>query len=137
MLIIGLDYGNKRTGVAVGDTGTGLCFPSLTFTESGDELIRRVLSFAKAEGAEKIVVGLPTRLNGAGEMGEQETLVRKFIETLRQSTEIPVDSEDERLTTDLVERERRAAGVKRKNFDRDATSAAAMLETYFIRNGWA
>ncbi len=134
MLLLGVDYGTKRTGLAVGDTETRLAFPLRTVgAASRAELVAAVLATAKEEEAERIVVGLPKRLSGQGGAGETESAVIEFIEALRKTSGISVDTEDERMTTAAVERLRKDSGVKKKSFDRDAAAAAAILETYMQR----
>ncbi len=134
MKILGVDYGSKRVGLATVDTEVAMAFPlrSMPSARPG-ELAAAIIAAADAEAAGKIVVGLPRRLSGSGPAGDTEQAVIELVEALRSRTSLPVDTEDERLTTALVERERREAGLTKKQFDKDAAAAAALLETYIGR----
>lgn len=135
MRLLGVDYGMARVGLAVADTDLMMAFPLSSLPAvPAEDLIAGVAAVADAESAVKIVVGIPSRLAGGGEPGETERAVAAFIEALKSQTQMDIVTEDERLTTALVEKERRAAGIKSKDFDRDAAAAAAILETYMERN---
>jgi len=134
MKILGVDYGLARTGLAIIDTAAPIALPLRSITAGGAEgVAEAVATAAVVEAADRIVVGLPRRLAGGGEPGEMERAVAVFIGELRKRSAVPVDTEDERLTTDLVEAERRHAGVDRKHFDKDAAAAAVLLESYVAR----
>jgi len=134
MKLLGVDYGSKRVGLATVDTETAMAFPlrSIPSAQAG-ELAAAIAAAAAEEAADKIVVGLPRRLSGSGPAGDTERSVIALVEALRSRTSLPVDTEDERLTTALVERERREAGLTKKQFDKDAVAAAALLESYVAR----
>ena len=95
MKVLALDYGSARTGVAVSDpTGTvarPLEVVQRAATEAG---LARVLELAAAEDVERIVVGLPITLRG--ERGRQAEETERFVERLRDATDLPVESFDER-----------------------------------------
>ncbi|MBU1029471.1 Holliday junction resolvase RuvX [Patescibacteria group bacterium] len=132
MRLLGVDYGTKRVGLAIGDTAPFFVEPLKTI-EGGEGAAQRVAEAAIEEGAEMIVVGLPVSLAGH-EGGETAEKVRVFIEELEQITPLEVCAEDERLTTVIADRMHREFGTSsRKKFDRDAVAAAVMLETYIER----
>lgn len=135
MRILGIDFGTKRIGLAVGESTSPLVLPLRTVpAEPFDEAVDAVLAAAREESAEILVVGVPHRLaKGDGPAGETEILVAKFVEALEAKTGLTVDTEDERMTSALADRWREMAGTKKKNFDRDAAAAAAILETYVAR----
>lgn len=135
MRILGIDFGTKRIGLAVGESTSPLVLPSRTVSaEPFDAAIDAVLAAAAEESAELLVVGVPHRLaKGEGPAGETELLVAKFVEALKAKTDIAIDTEDERMTSALADRWREMAGTKKGNFDRDAAAAAAILETYIER----
>ena len=89
---------------------------------ASDEGLTRVLELAAEEGVERIVVGLPVTLRG--ERGAQAEETERFLERLREATDLPVESFDERFTTALARRagETRAA--------EDAVAAAHLLTSY-------
>jgi putative holliday junction resolvase len=124
--VLALDYGRARTGVAVSDP-TGqvarpLCVVARAATESG---IARVVELVRDEGAERVVVGLPLTL--AGEHGEQAQETERFVEALRSALDVPVESFDERFTTDLADQ----SGTRAP---RDAAAAAHLLSSYLTRS---
>jgi putative holliday junction resolvase len=109
--VLALDYGSARTGVAVSDP-TGTVARPL-------EVVERA---ATTEHVERIVVGLPVTLRG--ERGQQAEETERFVERLREATDVPVESFDERFTTALAQQagETRAA--------EDAVAAAHLLTSY-------
>ena len=123
MKVLALDYGSARTGVAVSDpTGTVARPLEVVQRASTDAGLARVLELAAAEDVERIVVGLPFTLRG--ERGRQAEETERFVERLRDATDLPVESFDERYTTALARRagETRAA--------EDAVAAAHLLTSY-------
>jgi putative Holliday junction resolvase len=91
-------------------------------TEAG---IIEILELARHEGAERIVVGLPITLRG--ERGTQAEETERFVELLRDATDLPIDTFDERFTTKLANQTRRG-GAKRP--PADAVAAAHLLSSY-------
>ena len=134
MILLAIDYGTKRIGLATGDTETGMAFPLRTLT-GGDlgESITGVLAAARTESAERIVVGVPRRLDGGAVPGDMEQLVSRFVEALRAATTLTIDTEDERLSSALADRLHQEAGGKKNTYDRDAMAAAMILESYLTR----
>ena len=122
MKVLALDYGSARTGVAVSDPTGTLARPLGVVEQVGTEAgMAQLLELIRAENPERIVVGLPLTIRG--ERGEQARETEQFVETLRGSTAIPVESFDERFTTDLAEQTRSAA-------PEDARAAAHLLSGY-------
>ena len=127
MKVLALDYGSARTGVAVSDPTGTLARPlgvvERAATEDG---LKRLVELVRAEGAERVVVGLPLTMRG--ERGEQARETERFVETLRAKLDVPVESLDERFTTTLAERTPSRA-------PEDARAAAHLLSTYLDRRG--
>ena len=119
MKVLALDYGSARTGVAVSDpTGTvarPLCVVERAASEAG---LARLRELVRDEQAERVVVGLPLTLRGTH--GEQAVETERFVEGLRATIEVPVETFDERFTTTL-------AGPGEGE---DARAAAHLLSTY-------
>jgi putative Holliday junction resolvase len=117
MRSLGLDIGDKRTGVAVSDPGGILATP-LTVLDSTDEnaLINEILEIVSQYEAESIVVGLPRRLNG--EVGKQANKVIDFANKLSWQAgqsgfnKLDVQLWDERLSTKAAQRLKLEAGGK-------------------------
>ncbi len=115
MRSLGLDIGDRRTGVAISDPHGILATP-LTVLSSKDEdtSIDEILKLVEQYKAERIVVGLPRRLNG--EIGKQASKVTAFTEKLsrraKQSNlnQLDVQLWDERLSTKVAERLKMGAG---------------------------
>ena len=123
MKVLALDYGSARTGVAVSDpTGTVARPLEVIRRAASDAGLARVVELAASEGVELIVVGLPFTLRG--ERGLQAEETERFVERLREATDLPVESFDERFTTALARQasETRAA--------EDAVAAAHLLTSY-------
>jgi putative Holliday junction resolvase len=117
MRSLGLDVGDKRTGVAVSDP-QGILATPLTVLASKDEdaLISEILKLVEQYKAECIVVGLPRHLSG--ELGKQAGKVTAFIDKLswrakqNNLNQLDVQLWDERLSTKAAERLKTEAGGK-------------------------
>jgi putative Holliday junction resolvase len=123
--VLALDYGPARTGVAVSDpTGTLARPVGVVERAATDAGLARLLELVRAEDPDRIVVGLPLTLRG--EHGEQARATERFVETLREAVDVPVESLDERFTTALASQTPARAAE-------DARAAAHLLTTYLER----
>ena len=123
MKVLALDYGRARTGVAVSDPTGTIARPLCVIERAGSEDgFARLASLIAEEAAERVVVGLPLTLQGA--RGEQARETEAFVEALRARTDVPVDTFDERFTTDLAERTETAKAAD------DARAVAHLLSSY-------
>jgi putative transcription antitermination factor YqgF len=123
--VLALDYGPARTGVAVSDpTGTLARPVGVVERASSEAGLARLLELVRAEEPDRIVVGLPLTLRG--EHGEQARATERFVETLREAVDVPVESLDERFTTALASQTPSRAAE-------DARAAAHLLTTYLER----
>jgi putative Holliday junction resolvase len=121
--VLALDYGAARTGVAISDATGTLARPLTVIARAASEPgLRRLAELVAAEGAERIVVGLPLTLKGA--QGAQADETARFVEALRAAVDVPVESFDERFTTAL------AASGPSSRAPEDARAAAHLLEGY-------
>jgi len=122
MKVLALDYGSARTGVAVSDPTGTLARPvgvvEQVRTEAG---LAQLVEVIQAENPERIVVGLPLTMRG--EHGEQARETEQFVQALRGATAIPVESFDERFTTDIAEQTPSSVAA-------DARAAAHLLSSY-------
>ena len=122
MKVLALDFGSARTGVAVSDPTGTLARPVGVVERVGTEAgLAQLLEVIRAENPERIVVGLPLTMRG--EHGDQARETEQFVEILRGATTVPVESFDERFTTDLAEQTPSAA-------PEDARAAAHLLSGY-------
>lgn len=127
MKIIAFDFGEKRIGVAIGNTESSVAVPLTTLSvASDDDAVEQVIQLVRDEQAERVVVGMPLLMSGA--RGPQAKRVLDFVERLRREPDIMVETIDERLTSKLADRVRDLYG---KRVSRDALAAAAILESYF------
>jgi putative holliday junction resolvase len=120
MRYLGVDYGAKRIGLAVSDESGVLAFPRGIVAG-----VREIERLVKKEGVEKVIVGLPKSLDGSETEQTRET--RTFAEVLKKKIAIPVEFENEILTTRLVEKQ----GVGKAHVDESA--AAVILQAYLDR----
>jgi len=128
---LGVDYGDRRVGLAVSNAMAMLATPlSVEHVSDDDEAVAVVARRCAAEGAVGIVVGLPLNMNGShGPMAQRATA---FAERLKTRAGVPVHLWDERLSTSLVERallEGDMTRQKRKRV-RDKLAAQVILQSY-------
>ena len=121
--IVAIDYGRKRTGIAVSDT-MQLIANGLT-TVPTHELLNFIGDYVAQEPVERIIIGLPKQMNN----------VEPFVRSLkRRFPEIPVEYVDERFTSVLAHRTMLEAGLKKKDRQNkalvDEISATIILQTY-------
>ncbi|NPU83273.1 MAG: Holliday junction resolvase RuvX [Syntrophaceae bacterium] len=134
MRILGLDYGEKRIGVAVSDE-LGITAQGLTVLERKNrradmEALRRLIEEYEVE---KIVVGYPVRMDGT--KGIQCEKVDRFARRLEETFGLPVLLQEELLTTKEAEEILRAAGTGRKKRKAvvDKLAAVLILRSYLDR----
>ncbi|MDY7011749.1 MAG: Holliday junction resolvase RuvX [Planctomycetota bacterium] len=131
---IGIDYGAKRIGVAVGDADVRIVTP-LAMLSAGDvDLSERIKKIAVEYDAVGVVVGWPM-LSDDSE-GPQARLARQFASDLAERTGLDVRLWDERLSSfQADERLKGEFTRKQKRRRRDAVAAATILEDFFTGNG--
>lgn len=124
--IIGLDHGSRRIGVAIAESETGLAFarPAL---QAGD--LDRLVSLAKDEGTDAVVVGLPRNMDGSE--GPQAVAARRFGDQLA-ARGLVVTYQDERLSSWQAGEQLSAAGrsLDRKSGELDSAAARLILQDY-------
>jgi putative Holliday junction resolvase len=134
MRILGVDYGEKRTGLAISDP-LGLTAQPLPTIRGlpGKELLERISEIALEKEVEEIILGLPRNMNGT--TGKAADRVMDFAERLEMETGCPVRLEDERLTTMMADRTLAALGEKPKARKKklDRVAAQLILQTYLDR----
>jgi putative Holliday junction resolvase len=120
--VLALDFGEARCGVAVSDPTGTLATPLQAVERPGSRRgLERVARLVRAEGVERVVVGLPLTL--AGEEGEQARATREWAARLGELVSAPVELHDERLTTRQAEQTGGRA-------DADSRAAAHLLESW-------
>tara|TARA_B100000497_G_scaffold78112_1_gene87246 strand:+ start:104 stop:517 length:414 start_codon:yes stop_codon:yes gene_type:complete len=131
--ILAIDYGSKRTGIAVTDE-MQIIASGLT-TVSTKSLLEFLKSYISLETVDLIVVGLPKQMNN--KLSKSEPLILKFIKILNnQFPDMPVERVDERFTSKIAFRSMIASGLnknQRKNKSLvDEISATLILQSYLI-----
>jgi putative holliday junction resolvase len=133
MRIVGIDFGEKRIGVAAADTSTRMALP-VTTVEVRSDPIEEVLLIAREQRADELVLGLPLSLTGAE--GPQAQHVRKIAEAVASRIDIPVRLQDERLTTRQADhagpapKKKSVSRAKAGSPGRDAVAASILLQAY-------
>lgn len=134
--ILAIDFGKKRSGIAVTDP-LQLIAGGLT-TVSTPELLDYIKRYVSHEPVERILVGLPKQMNN--EASENMKRIEPFVHTLRkQLPSIPVEYVDERFTSVLAHRTMLDAGLKKKERQNkalvDEISATIILQSYLESRG--
>ena len=131
MRIMGIDYGDARTGVAISDllcsiVGSAQVVPS----RNTDKALADIVRLARENQVGEIAVGLPRNMDGTE--GPRAELCRAFADRLREETGLTVVMWDERLTTVEAERTLMEAGVRRENRKQylDELAAVFILQGY-------
>nr|WP_245224839.1 Holliday junction resolvase RuvX [Pseudozobellia sp. WGM2] len=129
--MLALDFGQKRTGIAVTDE-LQLIASGLT-TVSTSKLFDFLKDYVVAENVEKFIIGEPKQMNNTP--SQSEALIVPFIEKLQKlHPEIPIERQDERFTSKLAMQSMIAGGVKKKKRrDKglvDEISATIILQDY-------
>lgn len=129
--ILAIDYGRKRTGLAVSDT-MQIIANGLT-TVPTHELLDFIAGYVQKEPVERIIIGLPKQMNN--EISENMKYIEPFVRLLKKKLpEMPVEFVDERFTSVLAHRTMLEAGLKKKDRQNkalvDEISATIILQTY-------
>ena len=136
MKLLALDLGERRIGLAVGDTATALAFPAGHIVRSGlSRDIERTLEAGRERGIDGFVAGMPYSLDGSA--GTQAKRAQGFIDALRKRTTMPVFTVDERFTSVEAEAILRESGREpsRRKGSVDEAAAALILERFLSTKG--
>lgn len=129
--ILAIDYGEKRTGIAVTDElqiiASGL------ITVKTDELIKFLIDYSNKEQVELFIVGLPKQMNNSD--SESEKHIQSFLKQLKKSLPtIPIKRIDERFTSKIAFQTMIDSGLKKKQRRNkglvDEISATIILQSY-------
>ena len=131
---LGVDYGDKRTGLAECDISGLIAGGIGTISEGGmRKTALKVAKEAEKRSCKKIIIGLPKNMDGSE--GPRADVIKAFGALLAELTEIPIDYYDERMTTMVAYRflgETGTYGKKRKDTV-DTLSAQIILQNYIDR----
>lgn len=136
MRILGIDYGEARTGLAVCDESETVATVIGTVHERDKEkLADKITAVCGEERIQKIVMGLPKNMDGSEGFRAEHT--RKFAAMLQaRMPELPLEFYDERMTTMVASRFMMEGNTKgkKKKASIDALSAQIILQDYLERN---
>ena len=132
MRYLAIDYGTRRTGLAICDSDETIASP-LAVIEGQKKLLRSIVEVVEAEKVNAVVLGLP--LNMTGTESSQTKLVLKFAEQLKDHLHIPIHFQDERLSSFGAEEKLASANFTRSRRRKrlDAVAAAEILEAFLER----
>ena len=129
MRYLAIDFGDKRTGLAICDSAETLATP-LAVISGQKELLKKIADIVSSENVEALVLGLPLSMDDSE--STQTKHVLDFAEQLKKRFDIPIHLQDERLTTFAAERRlasgKLTRGKRKKRLD--AVAAAAILEAF-------
>ena len=129
-MVLGIDPGERRVGIAIADLETRFARPLEVVDRKEQDAAERIAALAGEHSVSSVVVGKPTTLSGRA--GIAVRVQSEFVASLRSRLEVPVVEFDERLTTVIAERALREGGASsttRKQI-RDAVAAQIMLQGY-------
>ena len=110
MKFVGIDFGLKRTGIAVTDAGGRMAFPRCTLTWTSKEaFFASLLALLEAEAADAVVVGLPLDPHGGETLTTRQ--VRRFVARLQRRSPLPVYWMEEAYSSAEAQSDLHAAGV--------------------------
>mgnify|MGYP001611479056 CR=1 FL=1 len=117
MRFLGLDYGDKRIGIAVSDEGGGFAFPRVVLRNT-ENVFDEIKKICDDEKIEKIVLGVPISLRGG--KSDQARKTEEFGEKLKAFSGLRIEYENEVFTSKITQN--------------DASAAALILQSYLDRN---
>ena len=131
MRILGIDYGEKRVGLAI-SSPIGFIAQGLPTIEriDGTDYLEDLADVINEKEVEEIVIGLPKNMNGS--IGEKAEVVLVLVETLKSKFNLPVHTFDERLTTVRANRAMAGAKMSKKGKKKrvDMIAAQFILQAY-------
>ena len=134
MKLLGIDWGQRRLGIAMSDDGGTFAFEHHVLdnwnTDDFIEYLRQLIAY---ERIDRIVGGLP--INTQGEDTASTEQVREFAATIENCLNIPIDFEDERFTTQMADATFREMGISQRDARgrKDMLAAKYLLQSYIDR----
>lgn len=131
MVILSVDYGDARTGVAVCDRLEMLASPVGVINEKYEpKLIEALIDIIRMKKPELIVVGLPKNMDGS--LGFRAEACMQFADNLKEACGIETVMWDERLTSVIAHKQLHAVGKREKQHKSivDAAAAVEILQSY-------
>lgn len=126
MRLLGIDFGERRIGLAISDDQARLATPLTTLERRDDRsAVRQIVELARREGVEGLVVGDPVGLDGR--RGPAALRVDGFARRLEAASGLPCTRVAETLTSREAERRLAAAGVPRRRWPERVDQVAAQI----------
>lgn len=129
--ILGLDLGDRRIGVAISFDDLVSSLDTIVYS-SREEAINRILEICRSEQIERIVIGMPVGIE------QSEDVVRSFAQEINKTVVLPIEYEDETLTSKEAERilKDQKINIKGEKYKQeiDRISAKIILQQYLNRN---
>ena len=132
--ILAIDYGQRRTGIAITDNFQ-IIASGLT-TVASETAIAFLKNYFETESVEKVIIGQPIQMNG--QPSESAVIIEKFIEKFKINfPEMPLEQVDERFTSKMASASMIASGLKKKQRQNkaliDEIAATIMLQSFLNR----
>ena len=127
--VLALDVGSKRIGVAIASLIARLPRPLITLNATDAQLLSTLEDIIADENVGRLVVGLPRGMEGQQTSQTESTL--RFSERLKTRFDMPIDMQDEALTSKHAEEELQSRDKPYKPGDIDALAATYILEDWF------
>jgi putative Holliday junction resolvase len=122
--ILGIDFGEKRIGLALSDEGQQFAFEMDIW--SPEEFFENIKALLAEKDIEKVVLGLPLNMSGGHTAKTKEAI--EFKEKLEKEINVPVEMIDERLTSQM------AANIAGTSKNIDSLAAQIFLQNYLNKN---
>lgn len=129
--VLAIDFGEKRVGLAIASLVAGIPHPLITL-ESGPSLPGALKHVVESNNVMRLVVGYPRNLDG--QSTQQTKVIEQFVSELRMRFTIPIDIQDEALSSQRAEDEFRRAMKPYSKEDIDALAAAYILYDWLEDN---
>jgi len=137
MRYLGVDFGTKRIGLALGETASGVVSPLRVIGAKSEAAknARLILQAADKYAADAVVIGLPLNMDGTA--GPQAELSRSLAAVVSELGNLPVHLHDERLTSHAADQRLldRDLTRKQKKSRHDAIAAQVLLESFLQHQG--
>jgi putative Holliday junction resolvase len=133
MRMLGIDYGNKRIGLAVSDRNEKLasCFLTLE-NKSLESSINKIRKIIAENNIEKVIIGIPVGFKGESRQAKK---TREFAIELKKETNLPIIEINEIFTSKMAKKNLLNAGINSKEFKKniDQEAARIILQDYLDR----
>jgi putative Holliday junction resolvase len=129
MKLIGIDYGQARTGIAITDAGGRMAFPRCVLRkDTRQAFFAKLCALIATEAPQAIVVGLPLPDGGGASLSVRQ--VRNFVHSLKRRVDLPIYYMEELLSTHEAREQFREIGRRPENGELDQQAAVRILEAF-------